>query len=92
MRTRDENPGKTYKVYCKKKVDVRLINTRVLHRKGPWKNNQNLDDIVRRLNDLNPDVDIIPCFIAQNLGSLPPITFNSIDVSVASVLLTKMAS
>ena len=65
------------------------IDTRVLNRKGPKKNAQNLDDIVKRLNELDPDVDEIPCFVARNLGNLPLITFNSIDVSV---LLTKIES
>ena len=32
---------------------------------------------------------MIPCFVARDLGNLPPITFNSIDVSV---LLAKIES
>ena len=32
---------------------------------------------------------MIPCFVARDMGNLPPITFNSIDVSV---LLAKIES
>ena len=51
--------------------------------------NQNLDDVVKRLNELDPESEVIPCFVARDLGNLPPITFNSIDVSV---LLAKIES
>ena len=61
----------------------------MLNRKGPKKNVQNLDDCVKRLNELDPESEVIPCFVARDLGNLPPITFNSIDVSV---LLAKIES
>ena len=60
-----------------------------MNRKGPKKNVQNLDDVVKRLNELDPESEVIPCFVARDLGNLPPITFNSIDVSV---LLAKIES
>ena len=73
----------------RKLYEVCPIETRVLNRKGPKKNEQNLDDIVKRRYKLDPDVDEIPCFVAKILGNLPAITFNSIDVFV---LLTKIES
>ena len=73
----------------KKLCEVCPTDTRVLNRKGPKKNVQNLDDVVKRLNELDPESDVIPCFVARDLGNLPPITFNSIDVSV---LLAKIES
>ena len=42
---------------------------------------------MKRFNELDPDADTTPLFVASNLGNLPPITFDSIDVSV---LLTKL--
>ncbi|KAK2170819.1 hypothetical protein NP493_1137g00029 [Ridgeia piscesae] len=50
---------------------------------------QNLEDVVKRMNELDLAVDVIPCFVARDLGNLPPITFGSLDVSV---LLTKIES
>ena len=73
----------------KKLYEVCPTDTRVLNRKGPKKNVQNLDDVVKRLNELDPESEVIPCFVARDLGNLPPITFNSIDVSV---LLAKIES
>ena len=55
----------------RKLYEVCPIDTKVLGRKGPKKNAQNLDDVVKRLNELDPDVDEIPCFMARNLGNLP---------------------
>ena len=55
-------------------------------------NVQNLEDVVKRMNELDSGVDVsnvIPCFVARDLGNLPPITFDSLDVSV---LLTKIES
>ena len=73
----------------KKLYEVCPTDTRVLNRKGPKKNVQNLDDVVKRLNELDPEREVIPFFVARDLGNLPPITFNSIDVSV---LLAKIES
>ena len=73
----------------KKSYEVCPTDTRVLNRKGPKKNVQNLDDVVKRLNELDPESEVTPCFVARDLGNIPPITFNSIDVSV---LLAKIES
>ena len=51
---------------------------RIIHRKGPKKSNQNLEDIVKLMHERSSD---IPTFVALNLQALPPVTFNSIDVS-----------
>ena len=50
---------------------------------------QNLEDVIKRINVLDSAVDVIPCFIARDFGNLPPIRFDSLDVSV---LLTKIES
>ena len=47
------------------------------------------EDVTKRINELDSAVDVITCFVACDLGNLPPITFDSIDVSV---LLTKIES
>ena len=64
-------------------------DSRMLTRKGLKKNVQNLEDVVKRMNKLDSAVDVIPCFLARDLGNLPPITFDSLDVPV---LLTKIES
>ena len=51
---------------------------RIIHRKGPKKNAQNLEDIIKLMHERGSDV---PTFVALNLQALPPVTFNSIDVS-----------
>ena len=51
---------------------------RIIHRKGPKKNAQNLEDIIKLMHERGTDV---PTFVALNLQALPPVTFNSIDVS-----------
>ena len=61
----------------------------MLTRKGQKKNVQNLEDVVKRMNELDSTVDVILCFVARDLGNLPPITFDSLDVSM---LLTKIES
>ena len=42
---------------------------------------------MKRFHELDPDADVIPLFVARNLSNLPPITFDSIEMSV---LLTKL--
>ena len=70
--------------------EVCPTDTRVLNKKGPKKKAHNFDDIVKRLNKLDLDVDEIPCFVVKNLGNLPPITFNSIDVSVLLMKIRRL--
>ena len=55
----------------KKLCEVCPTDTRVLNRKGPKKNVQNLDDVVKQLNELDPESEVIPCFVARDLGNLP---------------------
>ena len=57
-------------------VDVN--NTRFAKRKGPKKNVQNIEDILKLLHEKGTD---IPTYVALDLSKLPPITFDSIDVS-----------
>ena len=54
----------------------------MLTRKGQKKCFQNLEDVAKRMNELDSAVDVIPCFVARYLGNLPPITLGSLDVSV----------
>jgi len=60
---------------------------RIPNRKGPKKNIQNMDDIVKRMFELDASGTVTPCFVARNRSNLPPVTFDSVDVSA---LLTKM--
>ena len=48
-------------------------------RQGPDKNRWNVEDILQLMREKGPDV---PCFVALDLNKLPPITFDSIDVTV----------
>ena len=52
--------------------------TRLITRKGPKKASQNMEDIIKMLHEKGSDT---PTFVAQNLQALPPIAFNSLDVS-----------
>ena len=45
---------------------------------GPKRSAQNIDDIIRLLQEKGTDT---PTFVARDLGKLPPVTFDSIDVS-----------
>ncbi len=47
-------------------------------RQGPHKTTKNIDDIVRLMQEKGTDT---PTFVALNLAKLPPVTFDSIDVS-----------
>ena len=51
---------------------------RMIVRKGQKKTAQNMDDIVKFIHDKGSD---LPTFVALNLQALPPVTFNSLDVS-----------
>ena len=73
----------------RKLFEICPSGSRVLASKGQKKHVQNLEDIVKRMNELDSAVDVIPGFVARDLGNLPPITFDSLDVSV---LLTKIES
>ena len=53
-------------------------SSRFRRRQGPKKSAVNLDDMMRLLQEKGTDV---PLFVARNLSRLPPITFDSIDVS-----------
>ena len=59
---------------------------RYIKRQGKKKGTQNLDDILKKLHELDDD---LPTFVAQDLSNLPPISMDSIDVSV---LLRKIES
>lgn len=48
-------------------------------RKGQGKDNRVLNDIITVLKVTEPDV--MPVFVARDLGKLPPITFDHLDVS-----------
>ena len=52
--------------------------SRFRKRQGPKKSVQNVDDIVRLLQEKGTN---LPSFVALDLSRLPPITFDSIDVS-----------
>ena len=54
------------------------ITSRIIIRKGPKKNAQNMEDIVKTMHQCGTD---IPTFVALNLQALPPVSFNSLDVS-----------
>ena len=47
-------------------------------RKGPKKKEQNIEDMVKLMMEKGTDV---PVFVAHDLSKLPPVTFNSMDVS-----------
>ena len=66
-------------------------NSRYIQRKGHKKKTQNLEDIVKRLHEYDSTTDTPrPCFDASNLANLPPITFDSIDVSVLLLKLERL--
>ena len=52
--------------------------TRLRKRQDPHRTTKNIDDIVRLMQEKGPDT---PTFVALNLAKLPPVTFDSIDVS-----------
>ena len=52
--------------------------TRMRKRTGPKRSALNIDDIIRLLHEKGTDT---PTFVARDLGKLPPVTFDSIDVS-----------
>ena len=51
---------------------------RMVTRKGPKKKSQNMDDIIKLVHDNGSK---LPKFVALNLQALPPVSFNSLDVS-----------
>ena len=51
---------------------------RYIRRQGANKSTTNIEDIIKLLQEKGSD---IPTFVAMDLGKLPPITFDSIDVS-----------
>ena len=53
-------------------------SSRFRRRQGPKKSAVNLDDMIRLLQENGTDV---PVFVARDLSCLPPITFDSVDVS-----------
>ena len=71
-------------IECLKKLLFQLLSdpgtqTRNVKRKGEKKNRDNIDDIIRLLQEKGEDV---PQSAAVDLIRLPPITFDSVDVSV----------
>ena len=59
---------------------------RYIKRQGKKKSTQNLNDILKKLHELDDD---LPIFVAQDLSNLPPISIDGINVSV---LLRKIES
>ena len=53
-------------------------STRYRRRQGPQKNTNNVEDVIRLLQEKGMSV---PVFVVRDLSRLPPITFDSIDVS-----------
>ena len=53
-------------------------SSRFRRRQGPKKSAANLDDMIPLLQEKGTDV---PLFVARDLSRLPPITFDSVDVS-----------
>ena len=53
-------------------------SSRFRRRQGPKKSAVNIDDMIRLLQEKGTDV---PVFVARDLSRLPPITFDSVDVS-----------
>ena len=53
-------------------------SSRFWRRQGPKKSAVNVDDMLRLLQEKGSDV---PVFVARDLSRLPPITFDSVDVS-----------
>ena len=51
---------------------------RMITRKGPKKSVQNMEDMLKLIQEKGTD---LPTFVAHNLQLLPPIGFNSLDVS-----------
>jgi hypothetical protein len=79
-------------IECSKKLLFQLLSdpdmqTRNVKRKGEKKNRDNIDDIIRLLQEKGEDV---PKFAAVDLSRLPPITFDSVDVSVLLNSIKKM--
>ncbi len=62
---------------------------RLKQRKGGKKDELNVSDIIIEMSAMPLDAATRPRFVASDLGNLPPITFNAIDVSV---LLKKLES
>ena len=79
-------------VECSKKLLFQLLSdpdmqTRIVKRKGEKKNRDNIDDIIRLLQEKGEDV---PKFAAVDLSRLSPISFDSVDVSVLLNSIKKM--
>ena len=79
-------------IECSKKLLFQLLSdpgtqTRNVKRKGEKKNRDNIDDIIRLLQEKGEGV---PQFAAVDLSRLPPITFDSVDVSVLLNSIKKM--
>ena len=86
--------------YCHLYIFIIMIPSYTLHLKDTDMNVNNNETISHKIHDIYIyiyiyiyiciyiyDADTIPLFVASNLSNLPPITFDSIDVSV---LLTKL--
>ena len=79
-------------IECSKKLLFLLLSdqdtqTRKVKRKGEKKKCDNIDDIIRLLQEKGDDV---PKLAAVDLSRLPPITFDSVDVSVLLNSIKKM--
>lgn len=59
---------------------VTAIGQRLIYRKGPNKDVNNVDDILTVLHRCNSED--LPSFVACNLSRLPPVDINSIDMSI----------
>ena len=56
-------------------------------KKGPKKSQNNIEDMIKLLNERGND---IPSFVALDLARLPPITFDNIDVSALLARIQKV--
>ena len=56
-------------------------------KKGPKKSQNNIEDMIKLLNERGND---IPSFVALDLARLPPITFDNIDVSALVARIQKV--
>lgn len=72
-------------ILCSKNMLVAMYpnpNERIIKRQGPKKSSLNIDDIIKvfQTNKKNKE-DNPPVFVAKDLANLPPLTFESLDVS-----------
>ena len=74
--------------------DTSHVSTTLKHRRikrqGADKAKHNVDDISKILDEVDPDA--IPIYVARDLGKLPTIAFNHVDMSTLSREITTCKS